>query len=66
VVYNQDYIDDEMLDINVKEEFSQLLKDKTKPFDWTYFQYQDDANDQMNETNTSIIHGYNIDSNTDE
>jgi hypothetical protein len=55
-----------MLDIYVKEEFYKLLGDKTKPFDWTYFEYYDDGDDQMDYRNTSIIHGYNIDNITNE
>lgn len=57
VVYDQDYVNFNILDIHVKEKFIQLLQDKTRPFDWAYFQCQDDVDELMNEQNTSIIHG---------
>ncbi len=65
MVLNPDYIDDQELDIHVKEKFVQLIQDKSRPFEWTYFQYQDDTDELMNETNTSIIHGVSEDDQED-
>lgn len=57
LVLNPDFIDVEALDIHVKEKFVQLIQDKSRSFEWSYFEYQEDCDDLMNETNTSIIHG---------
>ncbi len=66
LVLNPDYVNENSLDIHVKEKFVQILQDKSRPFEWTYFEYNDDTDEFMTETNTSIVHGLDEEEEPDE
>ena len=57
LVFNSDYVYEEELDLVNKEKFIQLIQDQTIPFDWSYDQFYDIFIEDMDKTNTSIIHG---------